>query len=131
MFRVSTKYHKFSALLLTAVLFCSSLACLSICSEITEPADSQNTICIKAIGGENECPEISGISKGCPLTISPSAIQERPTIFVPALINTRVNYQSQQGLEFVPSPVPDSNINQHSPPPITPRLYLRLGNFRI
>jgi|GEM_PF-4677433 len=130
MFRIRENYHKFLAFMLPAVLLCSCIGCVAICSEITEHADVGNAVFVK-INGENDCPEMSGISESCPLTVTSITFQEQQTIYAPALVNTKINYRSQKGLEFVPSAVRDSNINQNSPPQFSPPLYLKLHNLRV
>ncbi len=131
MFRISTNYYRLLALLLPAILLCSCMACVEICSEITEHADAENDTCIKVNGGENDCVELSRISESCPLSVTPVTFQERQTIYTPALVDTRINYLSRQVMEFFPSSISDSNVNQNSPPQFSVPLYLQLRNFRI
>jgi hypothetical protein len=107
------------------------MACVAICSEITEYADPHKASCIKVDGGENGCVELSGISESCPIKFTHITVQERQTIYAPVLEAKSINYLSPQGLEFVSSAAQDSNINQHSPPRVAPLLYLHLRNIRI
>ena len=130
MFRISNSY-KILALLLPAALLCSCLACVAICSEITEHAELENAACLKIKCGENDCAGISNFSEGCPLTVTYITLQERQTIYTPALASSKTNYLSRQALKFVPQAVRKSNVNQNSPPVFSPPLYLQLRTFRI
>jgi hypothetical protein len=106
------------------------MGCVSICSEITEHAATEIN-CVKEGGSGNESVDISNKSNGCPLTATAVTYQERQNIYVPALIIKVINYLPNQDVRFVPSSVPDSNINQNSPPQHSIPIYLQLRNFRI
>lgn len=131
MFRILPGIQKFLALVLPALLVCSCMACVSICSNLTEQSENEKGICIKVYESEIDRGKMSGISESCPLTVTPVTFQERQIIHAPALVDPDGNYLSLRILKFVPSAVRDSKINPPSPPRLTSRLYLHLQNFRI
>jgi hypothetical protein len=105
--------------------------CVAICSEITEHAEPENAAGIKIKSVENDCAGISDFPESCPLTTTYVTLQERQTIYTPALLSSNTNFLSRQDLRFVPSIVRKSNVNQNSPPVFSPPLYLQFRAFRI
>jgi hypothetical protein len=128
---ISTNYRRLLALLLPTVLLCSCMACVVICSEIAGHDDAENNVCIKSNGAGNECVELSGISESCSITTTHIIFQKGQFDYAPALVNSKINYLSQQKVKFVSLFIPDSNINQNSPPQLLVPLYLQFSNFRI
>lgn len=128
MFRSSSLYNRFIALLMPAIFLWSWMACVSVCAEITE-----NTSETSAVSQLNACGESISQSSGldgCQFTATPATLQDRQTVVAPVLANIEISFPPVHRPAFAPSVI-KSDINQNSPPEITVLLFLRLQNFRI
>ena len=128
MFRKSSAYYRFTTLLLPAILLWSWMACISICTELTEHSSEPTTVLTA-----NTYSESVGLATepdGCRVTAIPATFQDRQTVNVPVLANVQISFLPTHHPAFVPSVI-KSDIRQNSPPRITVPLFLRLRNFRI
>jgi hypothetical protein len=105
------------------------MACVVTCTETSADHENQNSLWVTKSDAEAEIVETSHCLENCFLT-SPVTIQERQTFDTPILSDGRVFLPPSRSLVSISS-VPASDINQNSPPEISPPIYLLLCNFRI
>ena len=131
MFYRSKRFQQIISSVLPFALLCSWMACVMVCSELTERGAETEAARSADSGIESVCFESPDILDDCMFTAAPAAFHERQTISFHALTGEKASSLSSKKLPFLKLPAHEPDVNRHSPPKTRSRLFVQFRNFRI